>query len=192
MGKTSWRLGLTVLIILLLIGGGAGIYWYLQQSNSSAQNGGTQAISIYPDVIPASTASFKAYDNINAGYHFTISYPVDWSMDTSIDNSALTMSFDYQVLAGPDDYPLEIDCDANPQGLSAQQWSEAQPQLTSQGSQKLSSGVETFVATGAGEGAYTAYSVTHGQQACTLYAFQASPENTKLIVKAINTFTWNA
>ncbi|MGH2508194.1 MAG: hypothetical protein ACRDHZ_12435, partial [Ktedonobacteraceae bacterium] len=75
-GKNPLRIGLAMLIILLLIGGG-GNYWYLHQSSSNnTQDGGnTQAISTYPDVIPASTAPFKAYNN-TAGYRFTISYPI--------------------------------------------------------------------------------------------------------------------
>lgn len=192
MRKNPLRISLVVLIILLLIGGGAGVYWYLHQSNGNAQDSGnTQAISIYPDVIPASTAPFKAYSNTEA-YRFTVSYPSDWLTSTNQNGTAFTIAFDYQVQAGPDDYPLEIDCDANPSKLTAQQWSEAQPQLTSQAPQKLASGIEAFVATGTGEGAYTAYTAVQNQQVCTLYAFNASPENSTLITKAINTFTWSA
>lgn len=191
MGKTPFRIGLAVLIILLLIGGG-GVYWYLHQSNGNTQNSGnTQAISIYPDVIPASAAPFKPYNNTET-YPFAISYPSDWVITTNQEGPELSVSFDYQVQAGPDDYPLEIDCDPNPSEMTAQQWSDAQPQFTAQAPQKLSSGVEAFVATGTAEGSYTAYTVTQNQQACTLYAFNASPANSTLITKAINTFNWNA
>lgn len=197
MGKTSRRIGCAVLIILLLIGAGGGIYWYLHQTSSNTQTTNTTSttnttngITIYSDTIPASTAPFKAYHNTEA-YHFTISYPSDWSMNTDTNGNALTVSFSYQVPVAPDDYPLEIDCDANPNGLSAQQWSATDPQSTPQAAQKLSSGVEAFVATGIAEGPYTAYTVVRGQQACILYAFETSSENTPLITKVINTFAWN-
>lgn len=192
MGRTPLRIGLVILVILLLVGAGGGIYWYLHQTSSNTQTmNTTSTTNTDSGVIPASTAPFKAFSNTEA-YRFTVSYPSDWTISTNQEGTLLMVSFDYQVDAGPDAYPLEIDCDANPNELTAQQWSETQQQLTSQGPQKLANGLEVFVATGMGEGAYTAYSVVQGQQACTLFAFTTDTANTALINKVINTFAWHA
>lgn len=167
------------------------IFVCYSSSYVQAQDGGPPLdVIMYPDVIPASTATFKTYNNNSNRYPFVVSYPSDWIMTLNQYGTMFTMSFDYQVDAGPDSYPLEIDCDANPSKLTAQQWSETQPQLTPQAPQRLASGVEAFVATGQGEGAYTAYSVVKGQQACTLFAFTTDAENQKLISKVVNFFQW--
>jgi len=178
-----FRISLLVIFIMLAISG-FGIFWYFTHIDPMTQ----VTHSYLLKDVPTSTASLTTYND--SSYNFVVSYPSDWKVNKFDFNGFETIHFNYQVDTSPDVYPLDINCNANPQNLTAQQWAEQYPDNTSLGTQSLPNGTVAFVSTAHGQGDYTIYTFVTGQKVCTVGAYAANSDNGKLIDQVAKSFQW--
>jgi hypothetical protein len=126
-------------------------------------------------------------------FHYKITYPTDWKLDASADQSVVRVLILVQKQA-TNVVALDVHCLANPGTLDAQSWwHQHQPQYgleSAVGPTTLASKTPAFVATGRSQDAYTVYTVTLKQIACQMYAIQLDSATTKVAVASVNTFAW--
>lgn len=187
-----WLLPLLAIVVL---GGVLGLYLWKSASNHP----GTQAVKVtktaqttqdVADEVPPSTASLKNYTNNR--YQFLLSLPEDWPVheDSADGQTIITIAYQIDVDDAPDDMPLQIICQANPQGLNAQQWFLANnTNEASRGYQQIN-GNQAYVSTGGSEIPYAAYTLTTAQSVCVLYAFTDLENQQPLIQHAVTSFAW--
>lgn len=177
-----WVIGIVILLIVI----GVGSFWYYQQQ---AYDPMAHVTHVYHSRdIPASTATWTTYKD--SEYPFTVLYPSDWRRNSRDYNGEEDISISYQVETGPDIHALDITCIANPKRLTARQWNEQYPDLSTRGPQTLASGANVFVSTGHGQTDFTLYTAVFDNKVCEIGTEPANSGNNVLINKVVNSFQW--
>lgn len=192
-GKAVRILGLLI-TILVILGGVAGIFiWYLDVFQH--QNVKTEPRAfIFPHATvysqnapPTPGTTLTTYTNSKYGYRFM--YPHKWQLHMSSFQGVDTVQGLYQVRAG-DNYPFEINCQQNPDGLDAQTWFNQKGHGTGIGYINLKSGIAAYLSVGHGQVDYKTYTLVHNHIICSLGITIANDANNSLTDNIINSFIW--
>lgn len=118
-------------------------------------------------------------------------YPSEWKLKIFTFQNTDTVQGHYQVHAGVDGYPFEMDCYANPDGLDAQSWFNKRGDAgTGVGFITLNSGETAYLSVGHGQTGYTVYTLVHSHVVCQFVVTIANQANNEVTDAVVNSFKW--